>query len=249
MLKDFLKILSDIAKENRLRTPYIVGGIPRDILLGNLSEINDIDITTGSKDVDSLAELFAQKLNTTTREMKDGHKKVMKDGISFDFSSNFMYDNIDEFLTAKGIVHSSDLIKETYSRDFTINTLLIPLNFGQVFDLTGMGKRDIEAGIIRCPVDCNLSFKNSPIRIIRAFYYSARFGFKIADDVKEAIKNNLDLIPKIERQYVVEKINYIVREKPELLTELMELGVLDKVPMTKALSRALIKSRKLLDVL
>lgn len=248
-LRELLQILGETAKLNKLRTPYIVGGIPRDILLDSLEDLHDVDITTGSEDINKLAELFAQKLGTTSKEMKDGHHKVIKDGIAFDFSSNFQYENIDDLLAKRGMFRPSNLMRETYSRDFTVNTLLVPLNFSQIFDLTGMGKNDIESKILRCPADCDASFKASPIRIIRAFYYSAKYGFKISDDIKEAIKNNLDLIPGIEKRYVMEKINYVIDKNPDMLNEMIELGVISKVPMTKDLSRALIKAKKLLGVI
>lgn len=248
-LKDLLDLLSEIAKENRLRTPYIVGGIPRDLLLGQLTEVNDVDITTGSEDVAELAQKFAEKTGSSVKTLKDGHKKVVANGISFDFSSNFKYDQIGDLLARRGMFAPSDLMEETYSRDFTINSLLMPLNFSTVFDLTGMGRRDLERGIIRSPLNSEVSFKGSPIRIIRAFLYSAKYGFEISDEIKEAVKKNVGLLREVDRRYASEKVNEILRMKPEMIDQLMDLGIMSYLPLTKDLSKHLIKNKKLLKVL
>lgn len=248
-IKSLLSILKEVAKKNRIRTPYIVGGVPRDLVLDVLDEVNDLDITTGSDDVFNLAQKFAEEIDAPARKMGDGHLKVVKDGISFDFSSNFNYENIDEFLAKRGMFHPSDLMRETYSRDFTVNTLLVPLNFGKVFDLTGMGLVDLEKKVLRCPVDCNASFVASPIRMVRVFYYAARYDFSFDDEIKEAIKKNLALLHEVDRRYSSEKINFILRKSPELIDEMISLGMFKYLPLTKELSHNLIKNRKILDVL
>jgi len=248
-LAEILNVLQGVADQNGLSKPYVVGGIPRNIILDILDNLNDVDITTGSADIDELADLFAEALGVEAKVLKDGHKKVIFEGISIDFSSNFMYPNIDEMLSDMGVTEINDLARETYSRDFTVNTLLTPLDFSSIIDLTGKGVSDVNERLLRCPVDCNLAFKHSPIRIIRAFYYSAKYDLALSGDVQKAVVNNLDLLAGVSKQYMGDKVNKIVEMKPSVLSTMIELGVLHKVPMTKELSKALIKNRQIGKVL
>ena len=96
-LEDLLQILLKTAQEEGISTPYIVGGVPRNIVLGQLKEIKDVDITTGGSDIDSLAYAFAKKLGHEIRDTGK-HKSLRFGGISFDFSTNFVYGKIDEML-------------------------------------------------------------------------------------------------------------------------------------------------------
>lgn len=248
-LREVLNVLQRVADEYEINTPYIVGGIPRNVILNILNNLNDVDITTGSEDIHRLADLFAHQLGVEAKILKDGHKKVIYEGISIDFSSNFRYDNIDEILDSLGVANITDLKRETFSRDFTINTLLLPLDFSQIIDLTGKGVDDVRSKLIRCPVDCALAFTSSPIRMLRAFYYGAKYGLVIDDSVKNAVVEHLDLFKEIDRQYASEKINQIIKMKPEMIDEMVELGVLQHIPLTKELSDFLIRKKKLHKVL
>lgn len=248
-IRELLDIVANLADTHNIHTPYIVGGIPRNIILDVLNNLHDIDLTTGYDDVHQLADLLASYLGVEAKLMKDGHKKIVYEGISIDFSSNFKYENISEILAKVGIKDPDELTKETYSRDFTVNTLLLPLDFSRVIDLTGKGIDDVQAKIIRCPVDPDLAMKESPIRMLRSFYYAAKYDLKVSDDVIEAVKRNLVLLKQVNRHYAGEKINEILRFKPEMLEQLIEVGITKVVPLTKDLSRALIKSKRLLDVI
>lgn len=248
-LQQLLQLLDKTAVENNISTPYIVGGIPRNILLDVLNNLNDIDVTTGGQDVHRLADFFAQRLNVEAKILKDGHKKVMYKGISIDFSSAFHYDNIDSMLSAMDVDPITDLVRETYSRDFTVNTLLTPLDFSEIIDLTGKGVVDVENRILRCPVNCNLAFRESPIRMIRAFYYSARYNLKIPQDLRRGISNNIDLLDEVDDKYKVDKISSALKNNPDILDDLIELGVLNKIPLSKEMSKILIEKKRLTEVL
>jgi len=55
-LEELLNSLSRLAKENDLTIPYIVGGLPRDKIMGiPAKEVKDIDITTGDQNSFTLA--------------------------------------------------------------------------------------------------------------------------------------------------------------------------------------------------
>jgi tRNA nucleotidyltransferase/poly(A) polymerase len=248
-LKELLSVVGKVASENGIREPYIVGGVPRDIALGLLDSINDIDLTNGEKDISRLADLVAARLGVEPIVLSDGHKKIRFERFSIDFSTNQIYEGIDQLLMARGLSVASNLLRETYCRDFTINTLLLPLDFSKIIDLTAMGKYDVEHRILRCPVDAAVAIEASPNRIIRAFYYAAKYSMKIDDSLKNAIRNNLNLLDKVKPKYSSDKLTEAIRFNPEIVNDLIELGVLQKIKLTKEMTDALIKAKRLADIL
>lgn len=248
-LKELLAVLKGLAEQHSLKTPYICGGIPRDMLLDGLMNVNDIDITTGYKDVHVLADLFAKHLNVEPKIFKDGHRKVTFDKYTIDFSTNFVYANIDELLSDIGVKTDNLLVKETYSRDFTINTLLIPLDFSKIVDITKQGSNDCDNKLLRCPVNSASAFKASPNRIVRVFYYAAKYNLNISSELKEAIRANTNLLTDVSPKYATDKISQALDMRPELLDDLIDLGVLHKLPLTTDISDKLIRQKRLLDVL
>lgn len=246
-LKELLNELQAAAETSNLGTPYIVGGVPRDFVMGTLDAVNDIDITTGRSDINELAQLFAERVDGSSYNRLKDHSQVKIDGITFDFSTNFIYNNLPELKNEYSV--DPGLVKEAYSRDFTINTLLMPLDLSKVIDVTGRGVLDIESKILDCPVDCNLSFRESPNRILRAIYYKAKYGLIMSDNVKNAIKNNLDLLSEVKGRYASELVNASLREDPNMLSLMLELGVLQYLPMTKYLTKLLLENKKILDVI
>jgi tRNA nucleotidyltransferase/poly(A) polymerase len=248
-LRGLLSVIAELAKANDIREPYIVGGLPRDIIMGFMDSLNDIDLTNGDSSISRLADLVGQKLGVAVMEMSDGHKKIRFDRFSIDFSTNQIYGNIDELLLARGMSPASDLIRETFSRDFTMNTLLLPLDFSKVLDLTAMARYDIGRKVIRCPVDANVCLQHSPNRIIRAFYYSAKYGFALDSDLKSAIKNNLNLLSSVKQKYASDKLSVAIKYNKDIIDDLIELGVLHKIKLTKDITDALISSKRLVDVI
>lgn len=242
-LKEILGILQDVADSNHLSTPYIVGGVPRNILLEKFDSLNDIDITTGNDDVHKLADLFARRLHVTPKIFNDGHRRIYVDNFQIDFSSHAIYDNIEKLIP--DIDQPTNIVKDSYSRDFTVNSLLIPLDFSTIIDPTGMGIDDIFNKKLRCPVDCNVVFRESPNRIIRAFYYAAKYNLEIADEVMKAIKNNLDLLDSVNSKYSSRKITETLRLDPDMIDILIESGVLKHIPLTKSIVNLLTSQKKL----
>jgi tRNA nucleotidyltransferase/poly(A) polymerase len=91
-------------------------------------------------------------------------------------------------------------------RDFTVNSLLKKMEAGPVIspdvlaekisngdivDLTGMGLKDIEDGIIRTPSDPNPIFEDDALRMLRGVRFAVKHGWTMTDEVKEAIRNNI----------------------------------------------------------
>jgi hypothetical protein len=243
-----LKLLDELASQHGLSKPYIVGGVPRDQQMEGTHDLADIDITTGDNDVHTLAKLFAETVGKDPI-WQNNHFMITHNDIRYDFAKHEPHPEVDDYLRFKGIKNPSEMLKEVYSRDFTINTLMMPMDQGDVIDLTGRGVSDIKHKILSCPISCGLSFKQDPKRILRAFYFKTKYDFEFSEDVSNAIDKNKHLLGGINRRYAAEMINKVVREDTDVLDELIDSGILQYLPITKYINSLLIQKKRLLDVM
>jgi tRNA nucleotidyltransferase/poly(A) polymerase len=243
-----LDLMKELAQKNGLSKPYIVGGVPRDKAIQGTHELKDVDITTGDEGVHKLAKLFAKTLDKEAVWQR-GHYVVYHNDIRYDFSKHQPHPQIENLLKEKGVENPTDMEKEAYSRDFTINTLMMSTDQQKIIDITGEGLKDIQQKIIRCPINCDLSFTHDPKRMLRAYNFKVRYGFEFSDDIKQSIQKNKHLLETLNRRYAAEMINKIVREDPNILDQLIDEGILQHVPITKLINKLLIKKKRLLDVM
>lgn len=252
-IDELLSTIENIAVTNGINKPYIVGGVPRDRILGKRSknsDIKDIDITTGSKDSISLAKLLSTAIpNSHYRTYDDGHSSINIRGLHIDFSSNFISPGVKEELQKKGVKDTTSMKLELYSRDFTINTLLETLDFTGIYDLTKEAIGDIQAGIIRCPISPEITIGVDPRRILRAIKFALKYNFKIEDKLKIAMLNNRKKIQDLPVKFVQDRINEIVRLSDEGTDMLIEYKLLSLVPLTKTVSDILIQKRQIIRAL
>ena len=132
-LDELLGTIEQLAKAANLSEPFVVGGFPRDKALGFAStQVEDIDITTGDRDCFALALLASKRWpDAPFRSYDDGHFSLNFKNIRLDFSNNFMLPGIETELGKRGIKEPTDLQREMFSRDFTANTLLQPMDLSQ----------------------------------------------------------------------------------------------------------------------
>lgn len=225
-IRSILLDIKTIAQENMISEPYIVGGLPRDKAMGQMSNIEDVDVTTGDDSVHKLALLVADKFKTTPVQLEDGHYQLVIDHIKYDFSSNYNSPDVDFFLAKAGINDPTPMQKELFSRDFTCNTLVVPMNFLKIQDYTGMGFKDIKSKVIRCPLPPRITLRDDPRRVIRAIYLAAKLGFTIEKDIivwalnhHESIKKHVkpgfskNKLTKAAKKDMTKTIDYIAQMK------------------------------------
>ena len=253
-LVELLANVTDVAKINGISEPFMVGGVPRNRILGEIdkkSEIKDIDITTGNKDSLKLVELLHKKWEASIFNVfDDGHASVDFLGVHFDFSSHFLVPGIEDELKRLNVKDIDHMKMEVYSRDFTINTLLEKLDFTGIYDLTGEAIDDIKAKVIRCPINPEITIGYDPRRIIRAIKFAIKYDMKIEENLKTVMLNNRKSIQNLPTKFVQDKINEIVSlDADKGINMLIEFKLLPLVPLTKTVSDILIQKRKLVHAL
>lgn len=245
-LSELLYKLQKIAKDYDIAEPFIVGGLPRDMAFGLPHNIKDIDVTTGDKDSFALA-LAASRTwpNANFRSYDDGHSSIDFKNIRLDFSNNFNLPNIDKLLKNIGIKEPREIEKEIYSRDFTINTLLQPMDFSkEPIDITGKALRDIEHKILRTPVDPEFTIGYDVRRILRAVKLILKFDLNPKSDLEDAMIKYRGGIAELPINFVKKQVNEMLninaKEAIKLLTKYKLLPI---IPLSRLMTLELAKNR------
>jgi len=223
--------------------PYFVGGLVRDVLLGQ--SLLDIDLVIEG-DAIALADRLAMELGgRVIAHRRFGTAKWIlspkvwravageptEDGLppSVDFATART-----EFYThptALPQVERSSIKQDLHRRDFTINTLAIRLDpgrWGELLDFYG-GEADLENGVIR--VLHSLSFVDDPTRMLRAARLESRLDFHLSPRSEELVADALPLLKRVSGDRVRHELEQIFNEaEPErTLCRLAELGVLERI--------------------
>ena len=112
----------------------------------------------------------------------------------------------------KPVVENGTLEDDQRRRDFTVNALAVCLNsdrYGELMDPFD-GISDLEAGILRTPLDPDITFSDDPLRMMRAVRFASQLGFRIADDTFEAIARNAKRIEIVSAERIMVELNKIM---------------------------------------
>ena len=200
---------------------YIVGGYPRDKMLG--IKTNDIDICTNAKPKE-IMEIFD---TTGVSDIKYGAVRVIYKGVLFDvttFRKDIKYENNRKPVKIKYV---TDLKKDLLRRDFTINTMCIDYE-GKLIDILG-AKKDIDGKIIKTVGNPRYRLKEDSLRILRAIRFAASLDFEIDDKTKNYIKKYGYLLKALSNSRKKEELDKIfaIKNKEKGRCLIIELG-LDK---------------------
>ena len=140
----------------------------------------------------------------------------------------------------KPIVTGGELKDDVERRDFTVNSLLKDLSSGEILDLTGMGKADIRAGIIRTPLNPDKIFTDDPLRMLRAIRFAVKYNWKLPLFMIRGLKKNASQLKNISQERIRDELNKIlVTGSPSKgikllkITDLLQFVIPELVPAIK----------------
>lgn len=184
---------------------YIVGGYPRDTILG--IETKDIDICTNAKPKEIIS-LFETENSVDTGY---GSVRVIYKKSKFDvttFRKDVKYEDNRKPVKIKYI---KDLKKDLLRRDFTINTICIDKDENYI-DLL-KSKQDIEKKIIKTVGNPKYHIKEDTLRILRAIRFATVLEFNIDDKTNIYLKKYGSQLEKLSNSRKKEELNKIFSNK------------------------------------
>ncbi|WP_313357119.1 CCA tRNA nucleotidyltransferase [Microbacterium sp.] len=162
----------------------VVGGPVRDALLGR--ETHDLDFTTNARPDDILR--IVTPISSTQWDIGRAFgtigARVRGEQVEITTYRADSYDGV----TRKPVVEFGDTIDgDLLRRDFTVNAMALQVPAVKLIDPTS-GVEDLVSGILRTPIDPEISFGDDPLRMLRAARFSAQLDFAIDDATFAAIE-------------------------------------------------------------
>ena len=189
---------------------YVVGGYVRDLLLNRHSD--DIDVVVVGSGI-QMAKAFAKRLGqgTSISVFKNfGTAQVKQNSVEVEFvgarKESYQHDS------RKPIVEDGTLADDQNRRDFTINALAICLNENRLGELVDPfdGVKDLKEGIIRTPLDPDVTFNDDPLRMMRCIRFATQLNFYVEDETFKSIERNCERIRIISAERIIDELNKII---------------------------------------
>ncbi len=210
---------------------YVVGGYVRDLFLERPS--NDIDIVvvgSGIQVADALKKQLGRKAHLSVfRHFGTAQVKFRDLEVEFVGARKESYSHD----SRKPVVENGTLEDDQNRRDFTINALAVCLNsdrFGQLIDSFD-GIADMEDGLIRTPLDPDITFSDDPLRMLRCVRFATQLKFFIEDQTFEALQRNAYRMRIVSGERIADELNKIMMtpQPSRGFVELHRCGLLELI--------------------
>ena len=190
---------------------YVIGGFVRDFIIQR-GAAKDIDIVTVGNGI-ALAKKVASLLpNKPKVQVFKTYGTAM-----------LVYKDMElEFVGARKESYAKDsrnpevsegtLEDDQNRRDFTINALAISLHkddYGTLLDPFD-GLKDLEKGIIKTPLNPDITYSDDPLRMMRAIRFATQLNFEIEENSLLAITKNASRLAIITKERIVVELNKII---------------------------------------
>jgi len=174
---------------------YLVGGVVRDLLLGD-ARPTDYDFTTDAtpEQIEAVLDRFpgveavwthGKRFGTIGAKVRVGSGddvRVVDHEITTHRAEAYDPDS-----RKPEVRFSTDIEADLSRRDFTINAMALSLPDARLVDPFG-GTADLAAKVLRTPLSAEESFSDDPLRMLRAARFLTRYELKPHDELVAAVE-------------------------------------------------------------
>lgn len=203
--------------ENRV---FLAGGAVRDMVMNQDPKDLDVVVTGGLNSGIEFATWISQESNCFSEGSNPvifltyGTAKVTLRRVNF---NGVNLDGVDveavatrtekyEHGSRKPIVAEGSLRDDVFRRDCNANSLLMNISTGEIIDMTGNGISDIKNGIVRTPLDPDITFADDPLRMLRAIRFAVKYNWKLPLFMIRALKRNAEQLRNISNERINDEL-------------------------------------------
>ena len=187
---------------------YLVGGVVRDHFLADRPPDPDLDCTT---------DATPDEIKTIVADVADAH---WTQGEEFGTIGCRVGPWTFEITTHRADAYEPDSRKPTVAfgddieadlarRDFTVNAMAVDLRDGDLID-PFRGRSDLVAGILRTPLDPEISFSEDPLRMLRAARFVAGYGLEARPELADAVATMTDRLDIVSTERVRDELEKLL---------------------------------------
>jgi poly(A) polymerase len=205
----------------------LVGGPVRDAFLDR--PVTDLDFTTDA-DPDRVLAIVKPIASATWdvgRQFGTIAAKVEGEQVEITTYRSDVYDGA----TRKPeVAFGTSLADDLVRRDFTVNAMALRLPDQELVD-NGGGVEDLLAGRLQTPQAATTSFRDDPLRMMRAARFTAQLGFTVSDEVRDAMTTLADSIEIVSAERVREELVKTLRTDDPVpgIRLLVDTGIAERI--------------------
>ena len=205
----------------------LVGGPVRDAFLGR--PVHDLDFTTSATpdQIEKLVKPLADATWDVGRAFGTIAAQLGEHTVEI---TTYRADSYDGSSRKPDVVFGSSLEADLLRRDFTMNAMALTLPEAKLIDPC-QGLDDLLAGILRTPIEPEVSFQDDPLRMMRGARFTSQLGASIHPDTLAAMIALAPRIADISAERVREELTRLLAtDSPRAgLEVLVETGIADIV--------------------
>jgi poly(A) polymerase len=205
----------------------LVGGPVRDAFLGRT--VHDLDFTTSATpdQIEKLVKPLADAIWDVGRAFGTIAAQLGEHTVEI---TTYRADSYDGSSRKPDVVFGSSLEEDLFRRDFTMNAMALTLPEVKLVDPCN-GLEDLLAGVLRTPIEPEISFQDDPLRMMRGARFTSQLGAVIHPDTMVAMFTLAPRIADISAERVREEFTRLLAtESPRQgLEVLVETGIADIV--------------------
>ncbi len=207
---------------------YLVGGLVRDRLLA-ADRTLDHDLTTDAPP-ERIRDLVAGVADAVWFQgERFGTVGLRVGDVTMEITTHRAEAYVSD--SRKPVVRfSTELAEDLARRDFTVNAMAVDVADGTLHDPFG-GRADLEARILRTPLDPVESFSDDPLRMLRAARFLARYELTSAEGLVEAARSLVGRMEIVSAERIRDELFRLLEvDDPTAGFDLLdEMGLLEMV--------------------
>ena len=169
---------------------FLVGGVVRDYFLKRFDIGQDLDATTDARP-DAIRALVAELADEVwSQGERFGTIGCVIAGHSYEITTHRAESYVPDSRKPT-VMFGDDVVDDLARRDFTVNAMAIDMADRSLVDPSG-GEADLAAGVLRTPLEPEVSLSEDPLRMLRAARFCASCALSPAPELVAAMAAERD---------------------------------------------------------